>query len=169
MKWILIDPPRRAVNIIQDEVILKATEKASRFPPVGLAYLAGCLQSNGVEVQIIDAKSLNLPCSDICEIVEKEKPDIVGVTVFTSNLKSSLAICQEINKAYPPAKIVVGGAHIHPQHREVIEKPYIDFCVRGEGEETVLELTEALSNGKDLEQVKGLTFKKEHNIIVTPE
>ncbi len=169
MKWILIDPPRKAVNIIQDEVILMATEKASKFPPVGLTYLAGYLQYNGVEVQVIDAKSINLPYSDICEIVKKEKPDIVGVTVFTSNLKSSLAICQEINKAYPHAKIVVGGAHIHPQHREVIEKPYIDFCIRGEGEETVLELTKALSNGKDLEKVKGLTFKKDHNIVVTPD
>ena len=169
MKCILIDPPRRAVNINQDEVIRKATEKASKFPPIGLAYLAGYLQANGIEVQIIDAKSLNLPYSDICEIVAEEEPDIVGVTVFTSNLKSSLMTCQEIKKAYPSAKIVVGGAHIHPQHREVIEKPYIDFCVRGEGEETILELTEALSNGKDLEQVKGLTFKKDHNIIVTPE
>jgi len=169
MKCILIDPPRRAVNIIKDEVILKATEKSTRFPPVGLAYLAGFLQSNGIEVQIIDAKSLNLLYSDICEIVAKEEPDIVGVTVFTSNLKSSLVTCKEIKKAYPPAKIVVGGAHIHPQHREVIEKPYIDFCIRGEGEETLLEMTEALSNGKDLGQVKGLTFKKDHNIIMTPE
>jgi len=169
MKCILIDPPRRAVNIIQDEVILKATEGASKFPPLGLAYLAGYLQANGIEVQIIDAKSLNLLYSDICEIVAKEEPDIVGVTVFTSNLKSSLVTCKEIKKAYPPAKIVVGGAHIHPQHREVIEKPYIDFCVRGEGEETILELTEALSSGKDLEEVKGLTFKKDHNIIVTPD
>ena len=169
MKCILIDPPRKAVNIVQDEVILKATEKASRFPPIGLAYLAGYLQSNGIEAQIIDAKSLNMPYPDICKIVVKEESDIVGVTVFTSNLKSSLTTCREIKKAYPPAKIVVGGAHIHPQHREVIEKPYIDFCVRGEGEETLLELTEALSNGKDLEQVKGLTFKKDHNVIVTAD
>ena len=169
MKCILIDPPRTAVNIVRDEVIQRATEKSAAYPPIGLAYLAGYLQSNGIEVQIIDAKSLNLSYSDICEIVLKEKPDIVGVTVFTSNLGSSLVTCQEIKKVYPPAKIVVGGAHIHPQHREVIEKPYIDFCVRGEGEETILELAEALSDGKDLEQVKGLTFKKDHNIIVTPD
>ena len=169
MKCILIDPPRRAVNIIQDEVIQKATENSSKFPPVGLTYLAGCLQSDGIEVQIIDAKSLNLPYSDINEIVVKEKPDIVGVTVFTSNLKSSLVTCYEIKRAYPLAKIVVGGPHIHPQHREVIEKPYIDFCIRGEGEETLLELTEALSKGKDFAQVKGLTFKKDNNVIVTPE
>lgn len=169
MKCILIDPPRRAVNIVQNKIIVEATESASKFPPIGLAYLAGYLQTNGIEVQIIDAKSLNMPYPDICKIMVKEEPDIVGITVFTSNLKSSLTTCREIKKAYPPVKIVLGGAHIHPQHREVIENPYVDFCVRGEGEETLLELTEALSNGKDLEQVKGLTFKKDDNIIVTPE
>ena len=169
MKCILVDPPRRAVNVIESEAIRRAAEEHSAYPPVGLAYIAAVLQQNGIEVKIVDAKSLNIPPVVVAERVEEEEPELVGVTVFTSNLKGALETCREIKEHCPYTNIVVGGPHIHPLHREVIERDYIDFCVRGEGEITMLELAKAISSGADLKQVTGITFKDGEDIIVTPD
>ncbi len=169
MKCLLVDPLRRAVNVVKDNVVRQAVETGSRFPPIGLAYLASSLRAHGVEVEIIDAKSMGMPHEELAELVANAQPDLVGLTVFTSNLKSALDACELIRTAYPPTKIVVGGAHVHPCHRELIEKPFIDFCVRGEGETTIVELVGALSGEGSLEQVKGLTFKAGDRVVVTPD
>lgn len=169
LKCILIDPPSMEVNISEEEGIKEFKEEHACSPPIGLAYIAAILRQKGVEVRIIDAKSLNMSHKEVAEIVEKETPELVGVTTFTSQLRSALVTCRQIKEACPNTKVVVGGPHIHPQHQEVIKKGFIDFCVRGEGEITMLELVNAISNEADFKEVRGLTFKEGGEIIVNPE
>ena len=169
LRCILIDPPSMAVNISTKTGVKEATEQLACSPPIGLAYVAAVLQRNGTDVKIIDAKSLNLSHKEVCEMVERENPDIVGVTVFTSQLRSALNMCQAVKEACPSTKVVVGGPHIHSEHREVIKKGFIDFCVRLEGETTMLELVNAIWNGGELEKVKGITFKRGDEIVVNPD
>src|SRR5690606_29826370 len=51
------------------------------------------------------------------------------------------------------------------------EHPEIDVVVRGEGEQTMLELAELVStsNLKNLQQVNGITFRKNGNIVRTKD
>ena len=169
MKCILVDPPMMAVNISKQGDAKELWEQTVAYPPIGLAYLASVLRENGVNVKIIDAKSLNMSHKEVAESVQEEMPDIVGVTVFTLNLRSALNLCREIKTLCPSTNIALGGPHIHPQHQEVIKEDSVDFCVRGEGEITLLELVNALSNGGDLERIKGITFKKGDETVTTPE
>lgn len=167
MKCILIEPPWTIAGLSESESLAGAP----CYPPIGLAYVAAVLRENGVEVKIIDAKSLRLRHEEVYEIVERENPDIVGVTVFTRQIKSALKTCEEIKRRCPSVKIVVGGPHIHAEHEAVIKNDFIDFCVRGEAEITMSELVEAISHGGkgELKRIRGLTFKEGNNVIVTPE
>jgi len=168
MKCILIEPTWTIAGLSENESLAGAP----CYPPIGLAYVAAVLRENGVEVKIIDAKSLRLRHEGVYEIVERENPDIVGVTVFTRQIKSALKTCEEIKRRCPSVKIVVGGPHIHAEHEKVIKNDFIDFCVRGEAEVTMSELIEAISQGgtkAELEKVRGLTFKEGNNVIATPE
>lgn len=169
VKCVLIDPPTMMVNISSKVRVKETAEKLTPFPPMGPAYIAAVLQANGIEVRIIDAKSLNLSLEKTVSRVVEEEPDFVGVTVFTSQLTSALDTCRKVKELCPLAKTVVGGPHIHPQQEEVIEKyGFIDFAIRGEGEVTMLELVDAISNGADLRKVKGITFREGEDIVVTP-
>jgi radical SAM superfamily enzyme YgiQ (UPF0313 family) len=49
------------------------------------------------------------------------------------------------------------------------EAPFIDIVVIREGDETVVEMVETIARGGDLSQVKGIAFRKNSGIVVTPE
>ena len=170
VKCILIDPPSLEVNISDESGLKETKEHLACSPPIGLAYLAASLRENNFEVKIIDAKSLDMNHKQTCEAVLMEKPDLVGITMFTSQLRSALITARKIKKSLPSCKIVVGGSHVHPQHEELIRKEsFIDFCVRIEGEITMVELAKAISNGWDLRKVKGITFRENGRVIVNPD
>ncbi len=170
-KCILIDPPSLEVNISGEQGLKETKEHLACAPPIGLAYIAAVLRGNDIDVKIIDAKSLNMTHEETCAAVLIEKPDLAGITIFTSQLRSALLTAREIKKNLPSCKIVVGGPHVHPQHEELLRKQSsIDFCVRREGEITTMELAKALSDGGDFRDILGLTFRDiDNNVIVNPD
>jgi radical SAM superfamily enzyme YgiQ (UPF0313 family) len=167
IKCILIDPPSLEVNISDEQGLKDTKEHLACAPPLGLAYIAAVLRENDIDVKIIDAKSLNMTHIETCEAVLKEKPDLAGITIFTSQLRSALITAREIKKNLQSCKIVVGGPHVHPQHEELIRKENsIDFCVRKEGEITMVELAKAISNRGDFIDILGLTFRDAGNKVI---
>jgi anaerobic magnesium-protoporphyrin IX monomethyl ester cyclase len=162
---VLIDPPNRVASLLRSD----AREKTTHSPPIGLAYIAAVLRENGAKVRIIDAKSLGMTHKKLSKEIEKEKPDIAGINVFTFQQRNAMHTAERIKAVSPSTKVVVGGPHIHPQHEEVANNSFVDFCVRGEGEITMLKLINAISTGGDLRKVKGITFKEGKEIIVTPD
>lgn len=106
----------------------------------GIASMAGRLADAGhrVEVLIENAercfeKSLRLI-----------DPDIVGITICSSDVNWLIETLPRIKHAIPEVFILVGG--IHPTiHQSLIDEyPEIDAICIGEGEEALLELLEAL-------------------------
>ncbi|MDI6886939.1 MAG: cobalamin B12-binding domain-containing protein, partial [archaeon] len=84
MKCTLIEPPWTIAGLSESESLAEAP----CYLPIELAYVAAVLREDGVEVKVIDAKSLRLRHEEVYEIVARENPDIVGVTVFyTTNKK----------------------------------------------------------------------------------
>lgn len=169
LRCILIDPPVLPVNVSAGQGIEDAHRQDSSYPPVGLAYLAAVLKQKGVPVNIIDAKSLALSHDEVINMVMAEEPEVVGVTVFTTQLRSALNLCREIKELFPSTIVVVGGPHIHFEHESLIRKPFIDFCVRGEGEYALSELIDALANGRSLNKIRGLTFRSGETVVVNSD
>ena len=164
----LIDPPTMMTNVSRTN-IAEAMEALNCAPPIGLYYLAAYLRENGVGVSILDAKSLHISHEETYKEIEREEPDLVGVEVFTTQLRSARILCQEMRERFPEIRIVLGGPHIHSQYAEIIKEDWVDFCVRGEGEITLLELVQAISNGGGYEKVRGICFKKGGEVVITPE
>ena len=135
------------------------------FPNVNLAYLAGYLEKKGIICSIIDAKLERL--SNI-QIIERCKDaDLVGITSLTHEIHLSTNLADEIKKAYPKVKMVIGGVHSTALPRETMEEfKAFDYLIYGDGEETFFELIEALKNNKRLDKIRGLVFKKDNNIII---
>jgi anaerobic magnesium-protoporphyrin IX monomethyl ester cyclase len=135
-----------------------------RQPPMGLALIGAVLEHAGYFVNIIDANALNLPLDSIAEKVKGA--ELIGLTAMTPSIDIALANARYLKKAYPDVPVILGGAHATLLPAETLEAaPEIDVIVRGEGEEIVLELVHALEAEHRLDDIDGITFRKNGKII----
>ena len=90
-------------------------------------------------------------------------PDIIGVTSATLTYLPALEILKAAKTALPNCLTMIGGPHVTVMDEQAFtESTNVDIVVRGEGEQTMLELADLVSNGnlKNLSEVAGITFRK---------
>ncbi|MDI6642006.1 MAG: radical SAM protein, partial [Elusimicrobiota bacterium] len=61
-----------------------------------------------------------------------------------------------------------GGVHATLLPEQTVAHPNVDIVVRGEGDITAVELTNALETGNSLSNVKGITYKNDGDIVSNP-
>ena len=102
----------------------------------------------------------------------KQEPLLIGISSMTGvQLKNALNIANFIREHSPTTPIVFGGVHVSLVPEQSIRCDLVDFGVIGEGEETILELVNALNENKMdiITSVPGLIFKNGKQIVRTPE
>lgn len=142
----------------------------SAKPPLGLMYIAAYLEKFKHEVKIIDMYVHGLSLNDLLKEIEEFKPKVIAFSVLTIYMPAVQRFSKTIKEKYPDVKIVVG--HVHPSAlpiRTLNEVPEIDFVAVGEGEYITKMLLDELSKNKpNLENVKGLAFRKQGKVILNP-
>lgn len=135
-------------------------------PPIGLCYLQAYLDKMGfTESKILYAfKSYE----KIEKEIRKFNPDIVGISCFTEFRRSSFKLAKLAKEINPNVKVVLGGPHATFMWKQIIENfDFVDFIVLSEGEITFYELLNALDKGLELNDVKGIVFRKNGEIVKT--
>ncbi len=149
----------------------KWTKKANDYPPLGLAYLAAVLEQEGHDVRAFDfGLDPEAPLEEDAQRVSAFDPHLVGITAMTIVYHSVLDTAALL-KAHLGRPIVIGGPHATLFPERILEDtPVIDYVVRGEGEETILELVRALEgrNG-ELSSVRGLTYRFRGQPVSNPD
>ncbi|MBI5401601.1 radical SAM protein [Candidatus Wolfebacteria bacterium] len=148
MKILLSNPPSE-------------TEKATPLP-LGLMYVAGYLGS-GHDVKIVDMRADWVSLEELKSIVLEFKPDFFGIRCLTYLSPVVYSICDLVKSTLPSCKVVVGGPHAGANPNEIIEKPFIDYVVIGEGEVTFSELV----SGKNPAEINGLVYKENNEVKAT--
>ncbi|MDD4900800.1 MAG: radical SAM protein [Patescibacteria group bacterium] len=138
-------------------------EKTMPIPPSALLYLATALNKNGHEAQII-YKAADDPAGVIKE-VDGFKPDLIGMSVFTGFCNKKYVELSRILKERG-YKIVWGNAHPALVPRQTLNEPSVDFVVIGEGEETIVDLTNKLDAPAQYYSIPGIGFKDQNGKII---
>lgn len=127
-------------------------------PPFGLMYIASVLEKNGIKVEIFDRHDLDYEQYKLVLLnhITTNLPDIVGFTCYLGDVADVKEICLKLKKIRGDIAIVVGG--FHPSLFPEQFNGFADYVVIGEGENTMLELTKALENKKDIGNVNGLAI-----------
>jgi len=121
-----------------------------------------------VKIQVFNEDQ---PTDIILEEILKQKPSFVGFSCYLWNIKKTLRICRLLKKNKPEIKIFLGGPEVSPRAEEIfLKERAIDVVVRGEGEDTFLELVDAFRQ-KDvsLSGIKGISFRNAKKIIHNPD
>lgn len=125
------------------------------YPPLGLYYLEARLQQGGYSVEILDG--LFLDRNDIFDRVRKSSPGLIGIYVVSSTIPEVLYLIKGLRSVSKSA-IVLGGPHI-THCPESIYSFSVGYGIRGDGEESLLQLTNFLSHAEGkLEDIPGLIF-----------
>jgi anaerobic magnesium-protoporphyrin IX monomethyl ester cyclase len=162
MKVLFVNPPQTASKYKFMGVIA---------PPLGIAYMAGVLQENNIDVEILDATAEDMDFKDVEKELLKRKPDLVALTALTPTIGRALETAQVVKETLPDSIVVMGGYHPTFNFIETLEDENIDIVIRGEGEYIMLNLVQALENQSSLHDVKGIVFedKNSKEIVVNPE
>lgn len=163
MKIALVLPP-----MTLEERYGKAIAKVGgTFPPLGLISLGTYLKKYNYDVKILDGSRMDY--ASMLNILSEYKPDIIGITTMTFVWEKVKKIIIELKQKFPQTFIVIGGAHA-TMYRKVCmnESPLLDAVVYGEGENTLVELMQAVQNKGKLSNISGLIYRENGIIIEAP-
>jgi len=84
-------------------------------------------------------------------------------------LKQAIPFTTKIKSLYPEVITIWGGYFSSNQYKSVINSPHVDYIVNGPGDETFPQLLNALETNSPIDEIKNLIYKKDNNIIKTPQ
>jgi len=141
------------------------------MPCIGLAYIAGALEAHGVFVRVIDMFAEKLSGDEVVDKAARFRPDLVGMTVLTPSAPVCSELTARLRARLPDARIVWGAIHADVFAHDIVRDGDADYVVHGDGEETIVELVDALAGREvDLSAIKGLTWRStDGQVVRNPE
>lgn len=148
------------------------------WPPLQLAYLAGAAIKAGHEAKIYDAMNKKTSFEDIGAEIESYRPDFVMTldylpvtgAISTATVPAALEALAVAKQVDPTIITLIGGPHPTFMYEEILhdDANHADFVIRGEPEGTLVDLMATLPGGV-ADEVKGLAFLRDGEVIVTPQ
>lgn len=132
------------------------------FEFLGPMYISSFLKTHDHDVELF-------MCDDISKTVTevfKYDPDVLAFSCSSGSHQWVSSISGAIKKR-KDIIAVMGGPHA-TFYPEAILQEHVDILVRGEGEETMLEMVETLERGEDYSQIQNLVFNQNGSIVQNP-
>ena len=137
----------------------KLTRPRNRRFPLSVLALAAVLEGRE-RYEIVDGNLDPDPDTTLARLIETNRIELLGVSVMPGpQMLSAMKSCKAIRARYPHVRIVWGGYFPSVYGDATLNAKYVDFAVRGQGENTLLELIEALRGKRDLRSIAGLSWK----------
>jgi radical SAM superfamily enzyme YgiQ (UPF0313 family) len=138
--------------------------------PVAIGCLAAYLKKHEIKVRVVDEELVDITPSVLRELVQGlEKPYMFGLSCLTAHVVRAYQLARMIKAEFPDSIVVAGGLHPTAVPEEALETGDIDYVVRGEGEEVMLQLHRAIRNGDDPTKLMGLSFRRDGQVVNNPE
>jgi anaerobic magnesium-protoporphyrin IX monomethyl ester cyclase len=148
----------------------KAVKPHNRRFPLAILSIAAVLE--GVEEYVIvDGNLDTAPGVTLDRIARENTVELLAVSVMPGpQMVAAIALCREFRAKHPSVPIVWGGYFPSLYSDTALNAGYVDFVIRGQGEETIVELLRALRGSRQsqssghaapyqLAAVRNLSFK----------
>jgi radical SAM superfamily enzyme YgiQ (UPF0313 family) len=160
MKVLLVSMP--------DVVPVLVHEAAVHIPNLGIASIGGNIDSCH-DVFLVDLiRKRRSVKKYLTKIISKIQPDLVGLSAMAWQFDTCVKIAHLIKELRPETKIVIGGYHATLMAEEIAQTDamqWIDFIVRGEGEEVCRRLVNGLAGDDSFSAIPSLSYKANGNVI----
>jgi anaerobic magnesium-protoporphyrin IX monomethyl ester cyclase len=137
----------------------KATKPRNRRFPLSILAIAAVLEGRE-DYMIVDGNLDPQPTQSLLALIRLHPVILLAVTVMPGpQTVGAVETCREIRRQFPTLPIVWGGYFASNYTKAALNASYVDFAVRGQGEQTLLELLESIRGHRDLQTIAGLSYK----------
>lgn len=141
------------------------SRRSARFP-LAVMSLAGSLEDK-YSTAIVDGNIDRDFIGTTLRTMTETNVDAVGITVMGGpQLPTAIAVSKAVRARFPAVPIIWGGYYPTICSEPSITAPYVDYVVRGQGEETLAELLEAIFEERnELDAIAGLTWGRAGEVV----
>lgn len=140
---------------------------------LGIRYLENACRKAGIEARLLFFKRITYDNPQKCtekelsllkEYIDKTKPSVIGLSAMSSMCLETIKEVNSFIKSHYDVPVVWGGVYPTLFPKESLE--HADIVIRGEGEETIVELCQALFDNQPYDDILNVAYKKNGEYIV---
>ena len=142
---------------------------AEELENLGTRYLAAVLRESGYTVELVPF-SRQQDADAAVLWAELTRPRLIGLSIiFQYRAPEFMALAAELKQRFPSTHITCGGHFATFAAPELLRDfPALDSVVRGEGENTLVQLMDRLDEPETWEDIPGLSFRRHGRSVANP-
>lgn len=149
-------------------LIINPPIQGARFFPMGLGYIAAVLKKKKYEIDVLDVNAFAISNQEVEEKIKKSDCKLFLTGAVLGSSYNYIRWVSQVIKRYHPDSIIVAGSSVASSvPRLLLQHSKVDYLVMGEGEQTIIELLDAIENKRDLSNVNGIAFKNGEEVTIT--
>ena len=137
------------------------------YYPIWLSYATGVVEQEH-KARLVDAPAWGWGIKEVLEDVKRFKPDLVVIDSSFPSLKNDVKVAEEVKKEVDRTTVLVGPP-TSQFSEEILRSEDVNVVARYEYDFTIKELADALEEGRNLREVKGISYKEDGRIIHNPD
>jgi radical SAM superfamily enzyme YgiQ (UPF0313 family) len=153
MKVLLVNPP------------VREWARPNCFPE-GLGILASCLKRAGHEVEGLDINAHRYTQAEVVERLAKAEYDLVGMGGLVTTYRTMIWFAEACKEIHPDRPVILGGNAVTPMPAMIMQHTKADIACVGEGEQTIVDVADALQEKRPLDGIPGIWFRRADGQIV---
>ena len=138
---------------------------------LGIAYLAAAARRAGYDVHVLDAAAEGKSYDEVFYELCVTDADFVGFSVTCCTIVDAISVAERLKTVSPRVHICFGGQHATFAAEEILrDYSSVDSVVRGYGEETLIELLDALRCKKSFGGINGVCYREApDHVCINPD
>lgn len=167
MRILLLNPPPIKLGAFVKDGRCQTRGGGELWPPFTLGIIASLLRENDFDFVFLDATAEKLTVDRFKRFIGTINFDVVLINSTTVTFFDDLAVAKIIKEKDKNIVTIFYGTHVTALPDDALSYREIDYVIRKEPELTVLKLFKALKEGKNVNNINGVSYringKKLHN------
>ncbi|MBU6998329.1 MAG: B12-binding domain-containing radical SAM protein [Theionarchaea archaeon] len=139
--------------------------------PVGPLLISAVLEDHGYSTRFKDYQTFQaqkkLSFKTFYKFIQGTE-SVIGISAISSDLPTTLGAITQLKEEHPEKIVILGGPGPTDIPAEILEHFPVDIIVVGEGEETIVEVMQALDKKENLEGIEGIAYRDNDRIVISP-
>ncbi len=167
MNIVFLNGPFRGLPYSRSSRSPAVTKSGTLYYPLWLAYAAGyAARSQPFNVDLIDAVARGWQIGDVTYYLRANPPAMIFCDTSTPSISEDLRTASSLKTAFPETSVFLVGTHATACAEDLLRNhPFLDGIVRGEYDQTCVDLAINRRDGGSREHIAGFSFRREGQIV----